>query len=208
MDTFWQSLAGLIAIAGPWKAAIVFAERTTPLSKATRRLVALTAVLLAAGIGLAFIFIGKPLVDLFHVNPGAFLVAAGLIVLVFAIRMVLGLDHDDYGPVKPEDEEDVGLRIAIYPLAFPLIMTPVGVAALTAAGAEAVLNDEALIAVIAALAVVMVVNLVVFLFEAEFEHFIPVEVWGLAGKLFGVLLAAFGTTIIFDGLKLLDVVTI
>ncbi len=158
MDTFWQALAGLIAIAGPWKAAIVFAERTTPLAKATRRLVALTAVLVAAAIGLAFIFIGKPLVDLFNINPGAFLVAATIIVLVFAIRMVLGLDEDDHGSVKPNEEEEVGLRTAIYPLAFPLIMTPVGFAALTAAGAEAVANGEALMAVIAALLVVMVVT--------------------------------------------------
>ena len=63
-----------------------------------------------------------------------------------------------------------------------------------------------MIAVIGALAVVMSVNLVVLLFESEFEHLIPVEVWRLAGRLFGVLLAAVGTTIIFDGLRLLDVV--
>ena len=206
METFWQALAGLIAIAGPWKAAIVFAERTSPLTKATRRLVALTAVLLAAAIGVVFILIGKPLVDLFHIDPGAFLVAAGIIVLVFAIRMVLGLDHDDHGPVHPNEEEEVGLRIAIYPLAFPLIITPVAIAALTAAGTEAVANEEALLAVVAALLVVMVVNLVVFLAESEFEQVIPVEIWALTGRIFGVLLAGFGTTIIFEGLRLLDVV--
>ena len=206
METFWQSLAGLIAIAGPWKAAIVFAERTSPLAKPTRRLVALTAVMLAAVIGVVFIFIGEPLVELFHITPGAFLIAAGLIVFVFALRMVLGLDEDEHHGVTSEDEEEAGLRIAIYPLAFPLIITPVGIAALIAEGTDAFTDDETLLAVVAALLVVMVVNLVVFLVESEFEQLIPVEAWQLAGRLFGVLLAGFGITVLIDGLKLADVV--
>jgi small neutral amino acid transporter SnatA (MarC family) len=49
--------------------------------------------------------------------------------------------------------------------------------------------------------VVMAFNLVVFLAEAQWGSVIPSQVWSIAGRVFGVLLAAFGMSIIIEGIK-------
>ena len=47
MEDFLFALSSLIVVIGPWKAGIVFAERTTALPVSTRRLVAFAAVIIA-----------------------------------------------------------------------------------------------------------------------------------------------------------------
>ena len=44
------------------------------------------------------------------------------------------------------------------------------------------------------------------LVEARWEHLVPGEVWAVAGRILGVLLAAFGVTIVFEGLKVAGVI--
>ena len=54
---------------------------------------------------------------------------------------------------------------------------------------------------VAAIIAVMAFNLVVFLVEAQWEQAIPMQVWSIAGRVLGVLLAAFGVSIIIEGIK-------
>ena len=44
-------------------------------------------------------------------------------------------------------------------------------------------------------------NLVVFLVEAQWEPAIPMQIWSIAGRVLGVLLAAFGVSIIIEGIR-------
>ena len=202
MDAFWLALASLIVVIGPWKAAIVFAERTTALPLSERRLVAVATVIIGLTISVVFVIAGDALVEFFHIEPAAFLVAAGLLLLVFAIRMVIEEERDHSPPESDEGEPGTrAWRLAAYPLAVPLLITPPAIATLIALSVQADVSDSSVVGLVAAILVVMAFNLVVFLVEAQWEQAIPMQVWSIAGRVLGVLLAAFGVSIIIEGIK-------
>lgn len=201
MEAFWFAFGALIVVAGPWKAAIVFAEKTSAMDSGSRRRTAMLTVGIASIVGVIVMLFGTTLVDLFKIKPAGFLIGAGLIVVVFAIRMVIApTQHESHGPASA----DGPVQIAVYPLAIPMLITPPAVAALTAIGIEAAVTDVALVSAIAALLVVMVVNLVAFLALARYEDKVPGAAWDVAGRVLGVFLAGFGATIIIEGFKLID----
>ena len=201
MEGFWPALGALIVVAGPWKAAIVFAEKTTVMELPKRRRVGFLTVLIASVIGVVLLLFGRALVDLFKIEPAGFLIGAGLIVVVFAIRMVIAPaeDHRDEPETTPAP-----MSVAVYPLAIPFLITPPAVATLTALGIEVAVNYERLFGVVAALLVVMAVNLGSFWLLARYEDRVATAAWDVAGRLLGIFLAAFGVTIIIDGFKLID----
>ena len=210
MEDFLFALSSLIVVIGPWKAGIVFAERTTPLPLSTRRLVAVAAVVIALAIAAVFVLFGENLVEFFHISEAAFLVAAGLLLLVFSIRMVISEGHHEE-EVEWESDEDLESRawsLAAYPLAIPLIITPPAVVTLIALSVSAHVSDTSVVALVAAVLVVMGFNLVVFLAEAQWEGLVPSEVWSIAGRVLGVLLAAFGTTILIKGIQASEVLAL
>ena len=82
------------------------------------------------------------------------------------------------------------------------MITPPGIASLIALGVVAELSDDDLVAVVAAFALVMVFNLVVFLIESQFGDRLNPAVYQIAGRVLGVLLVAFGVKVAFDGVFL------
>ena len=72
---------------------------------------------------------------------------------------------------------------------------------LVALSVQAQVSASSTVALLAAIGVVMGFNLVVLLAEAQWESVIPTQAWSVAGRVFGVLLAAFGMSIIIEGIK-------
>lgn len=200
IDDFAFALSSLIVVLGPWRVAIVYAERTSPLPVGTRRLVALGTVLISFVVAAFFVLFGAELVRFFRIDEGAFLFAAGLLVLVFAIRMILAEEHP-MREATTADAETLRARawqLAAYPLAVPLLITPPAIATLVALSVE----RDSSVAIIAAIAAVLAFDLLIFLTEARWEQVVPAEAWSIASRLLGVLLAAFGATIMLTGLSL------
>ena len=206
MDLFLPAFASLIVVAGPWKAAIVFAEKTVTMTRQVRRRVAVATVAIAAAVAIVILLFGVALVELFHINEPAFLIATGAIVFVFALRMVIGEEEPDLGKFEAQEEEEA-LRIAAYPLAVPILITPPAVAALVAIGIAATAQEVGLVGAVLALGVVMLIDLAVFLILSHYEHWIPTLAWNVAGRVLGIFLAGFGVAVIIDGLKLLGIVS-
>lgn len=139
------------------------------------------------------------LLRFFRIDEGAFLFAAGLLVLVFAIRMMLA-ERPSRRRAAASDPDTLQARawqLAAYPLAVPMLITPPAIATLVALSVE----RDSSIAIIAAVAVVLAFDLLVFLAEARWEQAVPAEAWTVAGRLPGILLAAFGATIMLAGLE-------
>ena len=205
MENFWVAFAALIVVAGPWKAAIVFAESTIPMNEPDRRTTAWWTVIIGAAVGVVVLLFGFALVELFKIETAGFLIGAGIIVVVFAVRMVVvPPDHEpDVSDVSEEGSGDESgpLRLAIYPLAIPMLITPPAVVTLTAIGIAVGDSDDRLLGSLVAFLLVMAFNLGVFLLLARYEHRVPMAAWEVAGRLLGIFLAAFGVSIIIKGLE-------
>ena len=193
------SLAGLITVVGPWKAGVVFAERAMSLPTADRRRTAVYTVLISVVVGLVFIVAGDPLLDFFHISDAAFLIGAGLLVIVFSIGRVLSDEPESHLDLDSGDVDPLGL--AIYPLSIPMVITPPGIASLIALGVVAELSDDDLVAVIGAFLLVMLLNLVVFLIESQYGDRLNPALYQVAGRVLGVLLVAFGVKVALDGVR-------
>lgn len=207
MEIYLLALSSLIVVIGPWKAAIVFAERTSGLPLATRRMVAVATFAMSLVIALIFVLLGAPIIDFFHIGEAAFLIAAGLLVLVFAIRMVISEEqHEPQVEGDAQVDDRTPWRLAAYPLSVPMLVTPPAFAALVALSVFVDAEGNALLPVVAAVVTVLMFDLVVFLGEAQWERLVPMEVWSVAGRVLGVLLAGFAMAIILEGLQLAEIV--
>jgi multiple antibiotic resistance protein len=115
-------MLGPIKLLGPFAAATKDSDRIFRFRLATRAFVfAIGAVTIAAGLG-------TRMLENFAIPVLVLQIAAGLILFLVALQAVM----QQYGAVHPpERAEPPTLALAFSPLAFPTIVTPYGIAAVT-----------------------------------------------------------------------------
>jgi multiple antibiotic resistance protein len=188
----------LFVTMGPIKVLIVFAEMTSEVDSANRRNIALKAVGIAAVVGVIFIVFGQFLMALFKFSLEALSIAGGIILFIFAINMVLS-DSPGHGHGKPsQDEID---RMASYPLAMPLMASPMGIVYLTIASATAQALDERMIGITIVFLVIMAINLGALLLVDRISKFISLQALQISERVLGILLAALAIETIINGLR-------
>ena len=188
----------LFVTMGPIKVLIVFAEMTSEVDSIARRKIAIKAVGIAAVVGLIFIIFGQFLMQLFKFSLESLSIAGGLILFVFAINMVLS-DSPGHGHGKPSrDEID---RMASYPLAMPLMASPMGIVYLTIASATAKAIDVRLIGTIIVFLVIMGINLGALLLVDKISKFISLQALQVSERVLGILLAALAIETLVNGIR-------
>ncbi len=205
MNGFVDIFFMLLATMGPIKISIVFAEKTRDLDKAIRRRIAFQAVGVATFVGLLFVIGGKYLMSFFHFSIAALSLAGGLILLIFAIRMVL--TEGDAHHKEPYSEQDA-LDMAIYPFGVPMMASPVGLVVLTVLSASAQITEVTLLGVTGVFLLVMVINLVVLLLEGMVVKLIDRGVLQVAERVLGILLAALAMQMLISGFQELGLIAI
>ena len=187
---------------GPKIALVPFLEKTKNFDAETQRAIGRQMVKVAVITALIMFAFGALLMRLLHITGGAVAVAGGIILATLAIEMV-------HGPGKKIAEEAEVLedpkRIAIYPLAVPYLLNPVGITVLIIASAE----------VVSVASVALVVALV--LLVGAFDYAIFANIDKVAKRLrptslvisevvFGILLTAVAVQLVVAGLNMLGVI--
>ena len=131
------------------------------------------------------------------------MIAGGAILFIVGIGMVLA---------KVEEEHTVADRhptkIATYPLAMPMMATPVGIVVLTILSAQYSDDTTVLISLAVMLTIVMIINLLVLLFESSILKFISPDIINVAERILGLLLAALAVQTMLNGLVELGLITL
>jgi len=187
---------------GPKIALVPFLEKTKKFDAETQRAIGRQMVVTAVITALIMFAFGALLMRLLHITGGAVAVAGGIILATLAIEMV-------HGPGKKIVEEVEALedpkRIAVYPLAVPYMLNPVGITVLIIASAE----------VVSVASVALVVALV--LLVGAFDYAIFANIDKVAKRLrptslvisevvFGILLTAVAVQLVVAGLNLLGII--
>ena len=187
---------------GPKIALVPFLEKTKSFDGETQRAVGRQMVVTAVVTALVLFAFGALLMRLLHITGGAVAVAGGIILAILAIDMV-------HGPGKKMVEEVEALedpkRIAVYPLAVPYLLNPVGITILIIASGEVV-------SVASAALVVALVLLV-----GAFDYWIFANIDKLSKRLnptglvisevvFGILLTAVAVQLAVSGLNMLGII--
>ena len=187
---------------GPKIALVPFLEKTKHFDAETQRAVGRQMVVTAVVTALVMFAFGALLMRLLHITGGAVAVAGGLILAILAINMV-------QGPGKKIVEEVEALedpkRIAVYPLAVPYLLNPVGITVLIIASSE----------VVSLASVGLVLGLV--LLVGAFDYWIFANIDKLSKRLnptslvisevvFGILLTAVAVQLVVGGLGMLGII--
>jgi multiple antibiotic resistance protein len=206
-DTFITFLA----LAGPQKVLLAFAQLARTLDVRSLRLVAAATALTAAIIGTLCALTAPWLATFFHISPGALALASGLVFFIYAVGLVLGIHFDHAGaPAKATPDGEVSadpshpLRSGFRTMLLPFVVSPLAIAAdlevsLSASDWDArwvVAGAFALVALVDALCAV------VFAPVLRRTNEIILEV---LSRLLGILLAAVGVQLFLHGLETLGV---
>ncbi|QPB22654.1 MarC family protein [Rhizobium sp. 007] len=187
---------------GPKIALVPFLEKTHAFDAETKVRIARQMVLIALVTALILFATGALLMRLLHITGGAVAVAGGIILALIAIKMASGPTE------KPHDEIEVPVdpeKLAVFPLAVPYLLNPVGITVIILASGEVVS--------IASAALVVVLILVV----AAFDYLVFTNIDKLAKRMkpasmvvsevvFGILLTAVAIQLIVSGLGSLGII--
>jgi len=200
LDIFLLVFIGM----GPLKVLVVYISLTKEFSSELRRKVAQRMVLTATIVSIVLLVAGVVIMKILHFTTGALSIAGGLILLLLALSMVLG-SAEKKEQDNPVSEEAV-MSMAIYPLAIPLLLNPVGIVTLTVFSAESqgLLQIGALIILVL---IVAAIDFGVFLISHRLYKNVSTERIMVTEKLLGIFLAALAVQLMVDGLVDLHIIS-
>jgi multiple antibiotic resistance protein len=187
---------------GPKIALVPFLEKTKKFDAETQRAVGRQMVATAVITAVVLFALGALLMRLLHITGGAVAVAGGIILAILAIEMVSapGKKH-----VEEVDVLEDPKKIAVYPLAVPYLLNPVGITILILASGE----------VVSVASAALVLGLV--LLVGAFDYLVFANIDKLAKRLnptslvvsevvFGILLTAVAIQLAVSGLAKLGII--
>lgn len=204
---FVTQLVTLWAVLDPISHLPLFIGATVGLSVAERRRAATIACIMAFAVLTAFGLAGKFLLHAMGISMLSFQIAGGLVLFVFAVSMVLGkaaepkpaqADAGADGGAAPRGEAVMAL--AVHPLATPIIAGPGSMLTMV------LLIDNNRFSVldqaytVAALAVVLVMLLGIFLCGHLVERVMGRGLIQLMPRIMGLLLAALAVNLVLNAL--------
>jgi multiple antibiotic resistance protein len=188
VQAFWSAFLALLVAVDIVGVLPVYLGFVAGVEEGARRRIVVEATLTAAGLGVGFLFLGEVILHVVGVSLGDFQVAGGLLLLVLALYDLL---HPELPLRQP------GVHLGVVPLGTPLIAGPAVLTTLLTLAR----SHGYLLALLA-----FGVNLVLAWMALRWASLI-VKVIGEAGaravaKVFQLLLAAIGVTLVRRGVEL------
>ena len=195
MTDFWQSLLLtfvplfiVIDAIGNLPFVIALTEDST---KDERRRIINLATLTAAGVGLAFLFLGRFILDAMNISVGAFAISGGIILLVFAIRYMTT------GHMVEVIKEEM---VAVVPIGTPLTVGPATITTLLLLAIQ-----FPIYIVLIAFLLNIIIAWVTFVMSGFFIRYMGRGGLRAVSRVFSLLLAALAVNMVIRGLEMIGV---
>jgi multiple antibiotic resistance protein len=191
---------------GPKIALVPFLEKTKHLDAETQRAVGRQMVKTAVVTAVILFATGWFLMRLLHITGGAVAVAGAIIFAILAINMVTGSGHKpEAGDVGEAGAQEDPKHIAIYPLAVPYLLNPVGMTLLIVSSGEIVSIASAGLVLVLILLVGALDYLVFANIDKLSKRMSPVSLV-VSEVVFGILLTAVAVQLMVYGLNSLGII--
>jgi small neutral amino acid transporter SnatA (MarC family) len=199
-------MEGFIALfigMGPIKVLLVYIAMTKGLEASVRRQMAKRIAITAGGVGVALFIIGAALQSILHFSIGALNIIGGIILLLLALKMVMGSSGGEDGGEAKTDP----MSLAVSPLAIPLTLNPVGIVTLVVASSE-VRDIPSSIAVVVMIGIVVVIDYAILLFSDRVAPYLSAAIIQLFEVVLGIFLGALAIQLMLNGLAELGIITL
>ena len=199
MPAYSQMFTLLFVMLGPFKILGPFAKITRNADPVLSRKIAVRATIYSVITITIAAFLGDKMLDRVGIPIPILSLSGGIILFLVALLGTI----QQFEPAKTQ-EDSIGtpsLQVALYPLTFPTIVTPYGIAAVIVFNALS--PDLHAKLIVGALVVgIMVLNLLIMLFAKPFFKFLAVSL-AILGAILGILTVALGVNIIYNNLSVL-----
>lgn len=149
------------------------------------------ASIIAGIILIAFLFLGKSILNLIGIDVSSFAVAGSFILFFIALEMILGI-------TLYKDDDNSLLTASVFPLAFPLIAGPGSLTTLLSLRAEYEIEN-----IILAVLMNVIVIYIVLKTSRRIERLIGQNGISIIRKVFGVILLAIAIKLFAHNVKIL-----
>jgi small neutral amino acid transporter SnatA (MarC family) len=187
---------------GPKIALVPFLDLTSQMSHPTRMRVIRKMLTTASVVALVLLVLGGLLTHLLHFSKGALSIASGIILLIISVGMVISRSESKSNEVVTPVADP--MRLAVYPLAVPYLLNPVGIVVLITASAEA--SAAVLAVVVGLLVLVIALDAAVFRWADHVSGHLDENRMLVTEKVFGFLLAALAVQLVLNGLAAVGVI--
>lgn len=196
---FATVLMAFFAIMNPIANAPLFIGLTDGLDNATRRRVALHAVLLAFVLVSLFAVGGRTIFSLFGITLPAFRIAGGILVAMVGYQLLQGERSSVHTPTHEDNRksQDAALGIAISPLAMPILAGPGTIATAMSFAADSTIPEIS--RVVGAFAISCVITWAAFVGGQAMVRFLGANAIKVISRLMGLILAVIGTQMFIAG---------
>jgi multiple antibiotic resistance protein len=200
LDFLLTAIVTLFVTIDPPGLAPIFIVLTAGRSRAERRATAIRATLIAGAVLIAFALVGEPLIGFLGISLPAFRIAGGLLLFAIAFEMVFGWREERKSvAAQTAVERDDLRRIAVFPLAIPLITGPGAISATILLASQAH-SFGAMAGLLAIIVLLIGACLVVFLLAHELERVLGDTGRIVVSRLLGLILAALSVQFVADGI--------
>lgn len=192
----------LFLVLGPIKILVPFQDMTQRLDPGLRRRIARRAVLFSAGALLVAALLGRTMLDNFGISLPVLALTGGLILFLVALQTVMqgGMP----ARMLETDASEQGAKMALMPIAYPIIVTPQGVAAVIVFVTLADGQFQGSMLVIGIVLLILILDWVSMLFAATILKWAGTTLQ-IFGVVLGVTQVALGLQIILHNLSLIGV---
>ncbi|MAC79730.1 MAG: MarC family transcriptional regulator [Rhodobacteraceae bacterium] len=189
----------------------LFAASSVP--EKMRRGLAVRGVVIAGAVLLAFLVGGQFLLELLGLRLGAFQVAGGIILFIFAMTMIFGESKPEAEIAEAEREESHAaaragaMARAVFPLAMPSIASPGAMLAVV------ILTDNHRVSLVeqvvtaGLLVAVLLITLVLLLLAAGIQRIIGASGVSVISRVMGMIIATIAVDAVLTGLDVLGVLS-
>ena len=198
-DYLLSAVVTLFVTIDPPGLAPIFVVLTAGRSRAERNATAIRAVVIAGAVLIGFALVGEPLIGFLGISLPAFRIAGGLLLFVIAFEMVFGWREERKSvAAQTVVERDDLRRVAVFPLAIPLITGPGAISATILLASEAP-GAGGLIGLLVIIVLMIGSCLAVFLAADRLERILGETGRIVVSRLLGLILAALSVQFVADG---------
>jgi len=195
----------LFVVIDPVGSIPVFLFATAAVPQRLHRSFALRAVLVAAVVLGLFLVVGQIILEAIGLRLGAFQIAGGIILFLFALSMIFG-ETKAASEIKEAETED--LSGAVFPLAIPSVASPGAILAVV------ILTDNHSTGVVeqamtaGVLVLVLVVTFVLLLLASRIQKLIGQTGVSVVSRVMGLILATVAVDSVLQGLEQMGVLAL
>ena len=132
VSVFLPILFTMFIVVDPIGLVPLYMGLTSRLLPAQKKGIIRKAVLISFTVLVGFIFLGKSILALLHIEPGSFYIAGGIMLFIIAMEMLFGKPSHSKLSEREHSESinDEGISLAIFPLAIPMLAGPGAITAI------------------------------------------------------------------------------